>query len=91
MKSLINKYKKLPQYLKDNARFCVWKQETGKGKVPYQANGKRAKANKENTFTDFKKALDVVDKFDGLGIGIFETLSFTAIGVHNIQPNRPKN
>lgn len=75
MKSLINKYKKLPQYLKDNARFCVWKQETGKGKVPYQANGKRAKANKENTFTDFKKALDVVDKFDGLGIGIFNKIS----------------
>ncbi len=75
MKSLIDKYEKFPQYLKDNARFCVWKQETGKGKVPYQANGKRAKANKENTFTDFKKALDVVDKFDGLGIGIFNKIS----------------
>jgi len=46
VKSLIDKYEKLPQYLKDNARFCVWKQESGKGKIPYQANGKRAKANK---------------------------------------------
>ena len=81
MKSLIDKYEKLPEYLKDNARFCVWKQEAGKGKVPYQANGKRAKANKVNTFTDFKKALDVVDKFDGLGIGIFNKIS--AIDIDN--------
>lgn len=75
MKSLIKKYEELPQYLKDNAKFCVWKQESGKGKIPYQANGKRAKANKINTFTDFKKALDVVDRFDGLGIGIFNKIS----------------
>lgn len=81
MKSLIDKYEELPQYLKDNARFCVWKQEAGKGKVPYQANGKRAKANKVNTFTDFKNALDVVDKFDGLGIGIFNKIS--AIDIDN--------
>lgn len=81
MKSLIDKYEELPQYLKDNARFCVWKQEAGKGKVPYQANGKRAKANKVNTFTDFKKALDVVGKFDGLGIGIFNKIS--AIDIDN--------
>jgi putative DNA primase/helicase len=81
VKSLIDKYEKFPQYLKDNARFCVWKQEAGKGKVPYQANGKRAKANKVNTFTDFKNALDVVDKFDGLGIGIFNKIS--AIDIDN--------
>jgi len=61
VKSLIDKYEELPQYLKDKARFCVWKQEDGKGKVPYQVNGKMARANKINTFTDFKKALDVVD------------------------------
>lgn len=59
----------------------MWKQEAGKGKVPYQANGKRAKANKVNTFTDFKNALDVVDKFDGLGIGIFNKIS--AIDIDN--------
>ena len=75
MKSLINKYENLPQYLKDNAKFCVWKQESGKGKIPYQANGKRAKANNIYTFIDFKDALSVVDKFDGLGIGIFNKIS----------------
>ncbi|MGI6441637.1 MAG: phage/plasmid primase, P4 family [Peptoniphilaceae bacterium] len=80
-KYLKDKYENLPQYLKDKAKFCVWKQESGKGKVPYQANGKRAKANKVNTFTDFKNALDVVDKFDGLGIGIFNKIS--AIDIDN--------
>ena len=81
MKSLIKKYEELPQYLKDKAKFCVWKQESGKGKVPYQVNGKKARANKINTFTDFKKALDVVDRFDGLGIGIFNKIS--AIDIDN--------
>ena len=61
MKSLIKKYEELPQYLKDNARFCVWKQETGKGKVPYQANGKRARANKINTFTEYRKQNGIAD------------------------------
>jgi putative DNA primase/helicase len=88
VKSLIDKYEKFPQYLKDNARFCVWKQEAGKGKVPYQANGKRAKANKVNTFTDFKNALDVVDKFDGLGIGIFNKIS--AIDIDNCIDEKGK-
>jgi putative DNA primase/helicase len=81
VKSLIKKYEELPQYLKDNAKFCVWKQESGKGKIPYQANGKRAKANNIYTFIDFKDALSVVDKFDGLGIGIFNKIS--AIDIDN--------
>lgn len=81
MNGLKEKYENLPQYLKDKAKFCVWKQEDGKGKVPYQVNGKMARANKINTFTDFKKALDVVDKFDGLGIGIFNNIS--AIDIDN--------
>lgn len=59
----------------------MWKQEDGKGKVPYQVDDKRARANKINTFTDFKSALSVVDKFDGLGIGIFNKIS--AIDIDN--------
>ena len=78
---LKEKYENLPQYLKDNAKFCVWKQECGKGKVPYQVDGKKARANKISTFTDFKSALALVDKFDGLGIGIFNKIS--AIDIDN--------
>ncbi len=44
-------------------------------------DGKRARANKINTFTDYKSALAVVDKFDGLGIGIFNKIS--AIDIDN--------
>jgi putative DNA primase/helicase len=31
VESLIDKFENLPRYLKDKARFCVWKQEDGKG------------------------------------------------------------
>ena len=81
VKYLKDKYENLPQYLKDKAKFCLWKNEIGKGKVPYQVDGKRAKANNIYTFTDFKKALVVVDRFDGLGIGIFSRIS--AIDIDN--------
>ena len=81
VKSLIDKYKDIPDYLKDKARFCLWKNEAGKGKVPYQVNGKKAKANNISTFTDFKSALSVDDKFDGLGIGIFNKIA--AIDIDN--------
>ena len=77
----IKKFEKIPDYLKDNARFCLWKNEAGKGKVPYQTDGKRARANKISTFTDFKSALSALDKFDGLGIGIFNEIS--AIDIDN--------
>ena len=59
----------------------MWKQEDGKGKAPYQVNGKRARANKINTFTNFNKSLSVVDKFDGLGIGVLNKIS--AIDIDN--------
>ena len=81
MENLKNKYENIPQYLKDKARFCVWKNEAGKGKIPYQANGQKARANKISTFTNFKNALKVIDKFDGLGIGIFNKIS--AIDINN--------
>ncbi len=63
------------------ARFCLWRNEAGKDKVPYQINGKRTRANNINSFTDFKRALAHVDKFDGLGIGIFNEIS--AIDIDN--------
>ena len=88
VKSLIDKYKNIPDYLKDKARFCLWKSEVGKGKVPYQVNGKRAKANNISTFTNFKDALSVVNKFDGLGIGIFNKIS--AIDIDNCIDEKGK-
>ncbi|MCR1899384.1 hypothetical protein NSA47_10350 [Irregularibacter muris] len=80
VKGLKGNYKNLPQCLIDNAKFCVWKYEKSKidkkpRKVPYQVNGKKTMANKINTFTSFNDAVNAVDKFDGLGIGVFNNIS----------------
>lgn len=44
-------------------------------KVPYQVNGCKALPNTPSTFTTFDTALKAVNKFDGLGIGIFKSIS----------------
>lgn len=72
-------YNNLPNYMKDNGLFCLWKYEQrGDSKptnVPYQVSGIKAQANNASTFTTFKTAVHEVDKFDGLGIGIFNGIS----------------
>ncbi|WP_177565178.1 phage/plasmid primase, P4 family [uncultured Phascolarctobacterium sp.] len=80
------KYDNLPKYIKDNASFCLWKYEERKNgekptKVPYQVSGKKAMPNNEKTFTTFETALSVVNKFDGLGLGVFGGIS--AIDIDN--------
>lgn len=80
------KYDNLPQYIKDNGSFCLWKYEERKNgekpiKVPYQVSGKKAMPNNEHTFTTFETALSAVNKFDGLGIGVFGGIS--AIDIDN--------
>lgn len=68
-------YNSLPNYMKDNGLFCLWKYEqlgdSKLTKVPYQANGIKAQPNNSSTFTTFDTAVNEVSRFDGLGIGIF--------------------
>lgn len=71
-------YEKLPNELKVNAMFCLWKYEA-QGKVPYQVNGIRAKSTDKNSFTDFKTVCNKLNGYDGIGIGIFD--SFCAIDI----------
>ncbi len=72
-------YNNLPNYMKDNGLFCLWKYEQrGDGKptkVPYQASGIKAQPNNASTFTSFYTAVNEVSRFDGLGIGIFNGVS----------------
>jgi putative DNA primase/helicase len=73
-------YNNLPKYLRDNGKFCLWKYEERKNgekptKVPYQVSGKKAMPNIENTFTTFEVATKVVNRFDGIGIGVFGGIS----------------
>lgn len=75
-------YDRLPQDLKDDALFCLWKYEERDGrrtKVPYDpATGERARANDPGTFTNFERAAKVLERrpglYDGPGIGLFGDL-----------------
>lgn len=75
-------YEKIPKYLKDTASWCCWRLQTRPGddkptKVPYNPlTGKGAKSNDRSTFTRFGQAKMSMDMngYDGLGIGIFDSL-----------------
>ena len=68
-------YEKLPEQLKKDGHFCLWKYEERNGrmtKVPYQTNGKRASSADKNTFSDFRLAVNAMDGYDGIGMGAFD-------------------
>ena len=50
-------YEKLPEELKKDGRFCLWKYEERNGritKVPYQINGKKASSADKKLFQIFE-------------------------------------
>ena len=62
-------YEKLPEQLKKDGRFCLWKYEERNGrmtKVPYQTNGRKASSADKNTFSDFRLAVNAMDGYDGI-------------------------
>ena len=68
-------YEKLPEELKKDGRFCLWKYEERNGritKVPYQINGKKASSADKNTFSDFRMAVNAMADYDGIGMGAFD-------------------
>lgn len=68
----------IPQELKANASFCVWKLEKRKGKptkVPYDPRtGQMARTNDASTFADFGTAMKAyaMDGWDGIGYRVSE-------------------
>ena len=68
----------IPQELKNNASFCVWKLEKRKGKptkVPYNPRtGQLAKTNDASTFSDFGTAMKAyaMGGWDGIGYRVSE-------------------
>ena len=68
----------LPAALKESALFCVWKKEERGGKptkIPYNPiTGGKAQPNNKATFAPFQTAAEVMENYDGLGIGIFDGL-----------------
>lgn len=68
-------YEKLPERLKRNGRFCLWKYEERNGrmtKVPYQISGSRANSADKSTFSDFRMVVCALDGYDGIGMGAFD-------------------
>ena len=66
-------YQNLPDTLKGQKCFCLWKIETRDGKktkIPYQINGARTRANDPNTFSSYKEVMSVFLKggYDGIGL-----------------------
>ena len=68
----------IPQTLKENASFCLWKYEKRSGKktkVPYNPkNGQMAKTNDASTFSDFATAMKAyaMGGWDGIGYRVSE-------------------
>ena len=68
----------IPDALKHNASFCVWKMEKRSGrptKVPYNPKtGAMAKTNDPSTFTDFNTAMKAyaIGGWDGIGYRVSE-------------------
>lgn len=76
----------IPQELKNNGLFCVWKLVDGKGKVPYNPSTRTlAKSNNKNTFMRYEDILKYLGEYmvrdennraiAGLGLGIFNGYS----------------
>src|SRR5690625_2256688 len=81
----------IPQELKANGLFCVWKLED-RGKIPFDpVRNKYARSNDSTTFHDYNTILYHIGRFymldaegrvtGGLGLGIFK--GFSAIDIDN--------
>ena len=71
-------YEHVPQSLKNNEPFCLWRSENGR-KIPYQISGMRAKPSDPSTFTGFDDVMEVFDN-SYAGIGVLTT-TFTKIDI----------
>lgn len=67
-------FNNIPNTLKQQASWCVWKRDSDRGKIPYNPHtGYKAKSNDPGTFSDFQISYKAYESgsYDGLGIGIF--------------------
>ena len=84
-------YNNIPKELKQDALFCLWKYETRKGqktKVPYKTNGNWACVNSATDFSSFDSVSKLVDKYSGIGMGVFN--GYSAIDIdHCVEDGVP--
>ena len=73
----MNLHENIPQELKAQTIWCVWRYERKPGKTkpdktPYNPlTRQRARSNDPATFSDFETAAAIADKYDGIGAGVF--------------------
>lgn len=83
MKTLLFSYNDLPNELKEQNRFCLWKL-VDNTKIPLDAkNGKNAKTNDSSTWCDFNTAISGLNKFNANGIGFMLGGGFFGIDIDN--------
>ena len=77
----MTKTENIPAYLREHGLFCLWKYETDqtgrRTKMPYNPNDPqyRARSNDRSTFAPMNTAAARANGFDGLGIGIFDSIA----------------
>ena len=68
----------LPASVRETGLFCCWRYEERNGrktKAPYNPRtGGQAQSNNPDTFAPLNVAAQVMDRYDGLGVGIFGNL-----------------
>lgn len=77
-------YDNLPEVIREQDSLCLWKRTKRNGewtKVPYQINGRRARADDPSTFTTYDRVAAVYAKggYDGIGL-----LNKAFVGIDNV-------
>lgn len=75
-------YEKLPEDMKRDGNFCLWKYETRKGKktkVPYRFGGYKANPTNKKSYATFEEITQNLDGYDGIGLGVFDDFSMIDI------------
>ena len=76
----MTKIENIPAYLREHGLFNVWRYEDRDGrrtKMPYNPNNpqERGRSNDRSTFATLETAAARANGFDGLGIGIFDSIA----------------
>lgn len=81
----------IPQAMKDQPNWCLWKLEERDGrnsptKVPYTINGRGAKSNDPNTWTSFHDAVKTLEKHSEYnGLGFFIEKPFVGLDIDYVS------
>lgn len=82
------KYKNIPDELKQEKRWCIYKIIVRDGKntkIPIMPNGKPAKSNDKKTWHSFDDCMDALCKNQGTGLGFFLGDGYIGIDIDKVS------